>query len=100
MQYIEKVGLTRFASAYPHTLSGGNEAAGRPSARGHGNGARILLMDEPFAALDALHAPQRCRRSCCNSGRDALHRAVRTNSIPEAVLAAIGPPALASIRAG
>jgi NitT/TauT family transport system ATP-binding protein len=52
-QYIEKVGLTKFADAYPHTLSGGMKQR-VAIARGMAMEPAILLMDEPFAALDAL----------------------------------------------
>src|SRR6266568_4808594 len=51
--YIEKVGLTRVVDAYPHTLSGGMKQR-VAIARGMAMEPDILLMDEPFAALDAL----------------------------------------------
>ncbi|HET6306976.1 MAG TPA: ABC transporter ATP-binding protein [Rhodopila sp.] len=53
MHYIEKVHLTRFADAYPHNLSGGMKQR-VAIARGMAMEPDILLMDEPFAALDAL----------------------------------------------
>ncbi len=53
MAYIEKVNLTRFADSYPHTLSGGMKQR-VAIARGMAMEPDILLMDEPFAALDAL----------------------------------------------
>jgi sulfonate transport system ATP-binding protein len=53
MQYIEKVHLTRVVDSYPHMLSGGMKQR-VAIARGMAMEPDILLMDEPFAALDAL----------------------------------------------
>jgi NitT/TauT family transport system ATP-binding protein len=53
MEVIEKVRLTRFADNFPHTLSGGMKQR-VAIARGMAMEPDILLMDEPFAALDAL----------------------------------------------
>ncbi|GLU29075.1 ABC transporter ATP-binding protein [Brucella sp. NBRC 12950] len=51
--YLEKVNLTKFADNYPHMLSGGMKQR-VAIARGMAMEPDILLMDEPFAALDAL----------------------------------------------
>jgi len=52
-EYIHKVKLDRFEDTYPHMLSGGMKQR-VAIARGMAMEPDILLMDEPFAALDAL----------------------------------------------
>ena len=56
-EYLEKVGLAGYKDYYPHQLSGGMKQR-VAIARALALGSKIILMDEPFAALDAMSRNQ------------------------------------------
>jgi NitT/TauT family transport system ATP-binding protein len=84
MEYIRKVRLEQFADAWPHTLSGGMKQR-VAIARAMAMEPEILLMDEPFAALDALTRRQ-MQDELLELWQDVRSTIVFvTHSIPEAI---------------
>jgi len=84
MHYIDKVNLSRFADNYPHTLSGGMKQR-VAIARGMAMEPEVLLMDEPYAALDAL-TRQKMQDELLQLWEDTRFTVLFvTHSIPEAV---------------
>ena len=82
--YIDKVGLTKFAASFPHTLSGGMKQR-VAIARAMAMEPDILLMDEPFAALDAL-TRERMQEELLRLWEETRFTVLFvTHSIPEAI---------------
>ena len=52
-QFLQKVNLLEYKDYYPHQLSGGMKQR-VAIAKGMALGSKVILMDEPFAALDAI----------------------------------------------
>jgi len=85
LHYIDKVKLSAFADSYPHTLSGGMKQR-VAIARGMAMEPKILLMDEPFAALDAL-TRRKMQEELLQLWEDTRFTVLFvTHSIPEAVV--------------
>jgi nitrate ABC transporter ATP-binding subunit len=86
-EFIKLVGLERFADRYPNQLSGGMKQR-VAIARVLANNASILLMDEPFGALDALTREQLQRELMQIWSRTGVTVIFVTHSVEEAVLLA------------
>lgn len=84
---IETVGLTRFAKKFPGELSGGMQQR-VAIARVLANQPAVLLMDEPFGALDALTRTSMQRELSRIHGSTGTSVLFITHSIEEAVFLA------------
>ena len=85
--FVKLVGLERFADRYPNQLSGGMKQR-VAIARVLANNADVLLMDEPFGALDALTREQLQRELLQIWARTRVTVVFVTHSVEEAVLMA------------
>jgi ABC-type nitrate/sulfonate/bicarbonate transport system ATPase subunit len=63
---LDVVGLTEYRDLVPRQLSGGMKKR-VDLARAYANDPEILLMDEPFRALDVF-TKRKCKSSCCVHG--------------------------------
>jgi NitT/TauT family transport system ATP-binding protein/sulfonate transport system ATP-binding protein len=86
-EFVKLVGLERFADRYPSQLSGGMKQR-VAIARVLANNASVLLMDEPFGALDALTREQLQRELLQIWTRTGVTVVFVTHSVEEAVLLA------------
>jgi NitT/TauT family transport system ATP-binding protein/sulfonate transport system ATP-binding protein len=86
-EFVGMVGLTAFADRFPSQLSGGMKQR-VAIARVLANEANILLMDEPFGALDALTREQLQDELLQIWARTGLTVIFVTHSVEEATLLA------------
>jgi NitT/TauT family transport system ATP-binding protein len=86
-RFIELIGLQDFADVFPHQLSGGMKQR-VAIARVLANDAEIVLMDEPFGALDAMTRERLQDELVAIWSRTGLTVLFVTHSIEEAIFLA------------
>ncbi len=84
MTYLEKVNLLPYKDYYPHQLSGGMKQR-VAIARGLALGSKIMLMDEPFAALDAMTRNQMQNELLSIKEKEHMTIILITHNIQEAI---------------
>ena len=82
---IRTVGLSGFEKAYPSQLSGGMQQRAA-IARGLANNPTILLLDEPFGALDALTRIQMQKEILKIQKKEGTTMVMVTHDIDEAIV--------------
>ena len=87
MKYIQMVGLEKFVNAYPKELSGGMKQR-VAIARAYAVNPSILLMDEPFGALDAQTRTQLQTELLKTWERDQKTCFFITHDVDEAIILA------------
>ncbi len=83
-EYLGKVGLSGYEKYYPHELSGGMKQR-VAIAKSLALKPEIILMDEPFAALDAITRNNLQRELCRISAEEKLTVIFITHNIQEAL---------------
>lgn len=83
-KYLDKVNLLPYKNYYPHQLSGGMKQR-VAIAKGMALGSKIILMDEPFAALDAMSRNQMQEELIHIKEKDKMTVIFITHNIQEAI---------------